>query len=92
MCFGWERRPPKAALGDVKELDAFCKENQSVKIATVQGRLLAMDRDKRWERTKLAYDAYSWESRHTKTSDAVTAVSEAYERGENDEFYKAHNS
>ncbi|AGF96324.1 2,3-bisphosphoglycerate-independent phosphoglycerate mutase [Methanosarcina mazei] len=80
--------PPKAALGDVKELDAFCKENQSVKIATVQGRYYAMDRDKRWERTKLAYDALTLGVAPYKTSDAVTAVSEAYERVETDEFIK----
>ncbi len=83
-----ETSPPKAALGDVKELDAFCKENQSVKIATVQGRYYAMDRDKRWERTKLAYDALTLGVAPYKTSDAVTAVSEAYERGETDEFIK----
>lgn len=47
-----------------------------------------MDRDKRWERTKLAYDALTLGVAPYKTSDAVTAVSEAYERGETDEFIK----
>ena len=70
--------PPKAALKDVKELDAFCKENGSAKIATVSGRYYAMDRDKRWDRTKLAYDALTLGVAPYKAPDAETAVSEAY--------------
>jgi len=80
--------PPKAALKDVKELDAFCKESGSAKIATVSGRYYAMDRDKRWDRTKLAYDALTSGIAPYTAPDAETAVSEAYERGETDEFVK----
>ncbi len=80
--------PPKAALKDIKELDAFCKENRSAKIATVSGRYYAMDRDKRWDRTKLAYDALIMGVAPYKAPDAETAVSEAYNRGETDEFVK----
>ncbi|HET8686464.1 MAG TPA: 2,3-bisphosphoglycerate-independent phosphoglycerate mutase, partial [Methanosarcina sp.] len=80
--------PPKAALEDIKELDAFCKENGSAKIATVSGRYYAMDRDKRWDRTKLAYDALTVGVAPYKAPDAETAVSEAYGRGETDEFVK----
>lgn len=80
--------PPKAALKDVKELDAFCKESGSAKIATVSGRYYAMDRDKRWDRTKLAYDALTRGIAPYTAPDAETAVSEAYERGETDEFVK----
>jgi 2,3-bisphosphoglycerate-independent phosphoglycerate mutase len=80
--------PPKAALNDIKELDAFCKENGIAKIATVSGRYYAMDRDKRWDRTKLAYDALTLGVAPYKAPDAVTAVSEAYSRGETDEFVK----
>ncbi|MDI9394737.1 MAG: 2,3-bisphosphoglycerate-independent phosphoglycerate mutase [Euryarchaeota archaeon] len=80
--------PPKAALADVKELDAFCKENGNAKIATVQGRYYAMDRDKRWERTKLAYDALTLGVAPYTAHDAETAVSKAYDRGESDEFVK----
>ena len=80
--------PPKAALKDIKELDAFCKENGSAKIATVSGRYYAMDRDKRWDRTKLAYDALTMGVAPYKAPDAETAVSEAYNRGETDEFVK----
>jgi len=80
--------PPKAALKDIKELDAFCKENGSAKIATISGRYYAMDRDKRWDRTKLAYDALTMGVAPYKAPDAEAAVSEAYERGETDEFVK----
>ena len=80
--------PPKAALKDIKELDAFCKENKNAKIATVSGRYYAMDRDKRWDRTKLAYDSLTTGVAPYTASDAETAVSEAYDRGETDEFVK----
>jgi 2,3-bisphosphoglycerate-independent phosphoglycerate mutase len=80
--------PPKAGLADIKELDTYCKESGSAKIATVQGRYYAMDRDKRWERTKLAYDALTLGVAPYTASDAETAVSEAYRRGETDEFIK----
>jgi 2,3-bisphosphoglycerate-independent phosphoglycerate mutase len=80
--------PPKSALGDIKKLDAFCKEHENPKIATVAGRYYAMDRDKRWDRTKLAYDALTEGVAPYKATDAETAVSEAYTRGETDEFVK----
>ena len=80
--------PPKAALEDIKELDAFCKENGNAKIAFISGRYYAMDRDKRWERTKLAYDALTKGVAPYTAPDAETAVSEAYNRGETDEFVK----
>ncbi len=80
--------PPKSALGDIKELDAFCKEHGNAKIATVSGRYYAMDRDKRWDRTKLAYDALTRGVAPYTAPNAETAVSEAYARGETDEFVK----
>jgi 2,3-bisphosphoglycerate-independent phosphoglycerate mutase len=80
--------PPKAALGDIKELGLFCKEHENAKIATVMGRYYAMDRDKRWDRLKLAYDALTEGLAPYKAPDAETAVSEAYSRGETDEFVK----
>ena len=80
--------PPKAALEDIKELDTFCKNMETAKIATVSGRYYAMDRDKRWDRTKLAYDALTLGIAPYTASNAETAVSEAYNRGENNEFVK----
>ena len=78
--------PPKAALEDIKALSTFCKDKENTKIATVLGRYYAMDRDKRWERTKLAYDALTLGVALYYAQDAETAVSESYKRGETDEF------
>ena len=80
--------PPKSALGAIKELDAFCKQNGDAKIATVSGRYYAMDRDKRWDRTKIAFDALTNGIAPYTAPNAETAVSEAYLRGETDEFVK----
>lgn len=48
--------PPKSGLKYIKELASKLKEMQYASIATVTGRYYAMDRDKRWERIKVAYD------------------------------------
>ena len=49
--------PPTSAIEYIKELEEKIKEIGVGKIATIEGRYYAMDRDKRWERIKLAYDA-----------------------------------
>ncbi len=54
-------------------------------LASVSGRYYAMDRDARWDRTQRAYDAIVHAAGPRATS-ATTAISEAYARGENDEF------
>ena len=56
-------------------------------ISSVIGRYYAMDRDKRWDRTKLAYDAMV-KGVGAPASDPVTAIKQAYEAGETDEFVK----
>ncbi|HYU37448.1 MAG TPA: 2,3-bisphosphoglycerate-independent phosphoglycerate mutase, partial [Gemmatimonadales bacterium] len=56
-------------------------------ISTVVGRYYAMDRDKRWERTKVAYDAMVHGVGEA-APDPVTAIRRAYEAGETDEFVK----
>jgi 2,3-bisphosphoglycerate-independent phosphoglycerate mutase len=56
-------------------------------VSSVIGRYYAMDRDKRWERTKLAYDAMV-KGVGAPAPDPVTAVKQAYEAGETDEFVK----
>jgi 2,3-bisphosphoglycerate-independent phosphoglycerate mutase len=80
--------PPKATLGDIKELEAFCREHGNAKIATVSGRYYSIDRDKRWDRTKVAYDALTLGIDPYKAPDAEIAVSGAYGRGETDKFVK----
>ena len=56
-------------------------------VSTVIGRYYAMDRDKRWERTKLAYDAMV-HGVGAAAPDPVSAIRAAYEAGETDEFVK----
>lgn len=77
---------PKSGLGFVKELQQ--QLNASVgKIATVNGRYYAMDRDKRWERVKLAYDAMV-KGEGQKATDAIAAVEQSYASNVTDEFIK----
>ncbi len=77
--------PPSSAAEYADKLLNKLKEIGIGKVATVEGRYYAMDRDKRWERVQKAYDAMTMgEGIHAATgNDAVTA---AYERDENDEF------
>jgi 2,3-bisphosphoglycerate-independent phosphoglycerate mutase len=58
-----------------------------IQVATVTGRYYAMDRDKRWDRTKLAYDAML-QGIGRPVADPVQGVLDAYGRGETDEFIK----
>jgi 2,3-bisphosphoglycerate-independent phosphoglycerate mutase len=60
---------------------------QAGRTATVSGRYYAMDRDTRWERTKLAYDAIV-HARGLHAAGATEAIEASYERGETDEFVK----
>lgn len=77
--------PPTSGLGYAEELDAFMKVEGLGAIATVSGRYYAMDRDKRWERVKLAYDALvHGAGLHSAT--ATEAIGESYGRDETDEF------
>jgi 2,3-bisphosphoglycerate-independent phosphoglycerate mutase len=77
---------PKSGLGFITELQAHL--NTSVgKIATVSGRYYAMDRDKRWERVKLAYDAMV-KGIGEKATDGIAAVENSYRNNITDEFIK----
>jgi 2,3-bisphosphoglycerate-independent phosphoglycerate mutase len=79
---------PDSGAGYLAEVEGWMRETGG-RVATVSGRYYAMDRDNRWERTKLAYDAIvhgAAEGRHADTGEA--AVRAAYERGETDEFIK----
>jgi 2,3-bisphosphoglycerate-independent phosphoglycerate mutase len=75
---------PKSGLGFVRELEDHLK-NSAGTIASVSGRYYAMDRDKRWERVKLAYDCLVKASGPT-ASGAISAIENAYTAGTTDEF------
>ncbi len=62
-------------------------DNQKVKLASIIGRYYAMDRDKRWERIKVAYDLLV-HGRGQATTDGLSVVRERYASGETDEFLK----
>jgi 2,3-bisphosphoglycerate-independent phosphoglycerate mutase len=77
---------PKSALGFMQELLGQIKKIGSpAKIASVSGRYYAMDRDRRWERTELAYRAIVL-GEGTTVTDPLGAISKAYESGKTDEF------
>jgi 2,3-bisphosphoglycerate-independent phosphoglycerate mutase len=80
---------PKSGAGFVARLMADLREaaGPRAELASLIGRYYAMDRDKRWERTRLAYDLLVKGQGHP-VADPVRAVEAAYQRGETDEFVK----
>lgn len=79
--------PPASGKSYIQELEDKLQEFQFGKIATVMGRYYAMDRDKRWERNKLAYDALV-DGEGLSADSAVNAMEKSYEDGIYDEFVK----
>jgi len=79
--------PPQSSLSFFKEAHTLCESFTFAKIATIIGRYYAMDRDRRWEKTELAYKALTEGSQYTASS-AVEAIEYAYKRNETDEFIK----
>ncbi len=77
---------PKSGLGFIQDLQTTLAETGAV-LATVTGRYYAMDRDKRWDRVKLAYDALV-HGRGAHTQDVAAAISASYDADVTDEFIK----
>ena len=77
--------PPSSAADYMRALVGALKGR--ARIATVTGRYYGMDRDKRWDRTKLAYDAMM-HGVGTPIGDPVAGITAAYGRGETDEFVR----
>ena len=78
--------PPQSAQPSLELLQAACDKAGNARIATVSGRYYAMDRDKRWDRQRRAWDAIVDAAAEHYAPDALTALRDAYARGENDEF------
>jgi 2,3-bisphosphoglycerate-independent phosphoglycerate mutase len=76
---------PHGGRGYLAELERWLR--QGGRVGTVGGRYYAMDRDTRWERTKLAYDAIV-HARGLHAASAAEAIEASYERGETDEFVR----
>lgn len=77
---------PKSGQGFIADLQRHLEKNRGF-LASVTGRYYAMDRDKRWERVKLAYDALT-KGIGVKTNDALKAIENSYKEGVTDEFIK----
>ena len=81
---------PKSGKGFIEQLTAHC-EKSAGKIASIVGRFYAMDRDKRWERVKEAYDLLV-EGKGKQATDMVQAMQESYDEGVTDEFIRPINN
>ena len=81
---------PKSGKGFIADVEKVCKEN-GASIASIIGRFYAMDRDKRWNRVKEAYDLLV-EGKGKQATDMVKAMEESYADGVTDEFVKAINN
>ena len=77
--------PPTSGKDFVAQCVEKCHKIGVGKIATVMGRYYAMDRDKRWERLQMAYDAMVY-GEGVQNTDPVDAVAKSYENGITDEF------
>jgi 2,3-bisphosphoglycerate-independent phosphoglycerate mutase len=77
---------PKSGYANLKELEAHL-EKTTGKIASVTGRYYAMDRDKRWERVKLAYDALA-RGKGVLSNNITESVEKSYAENITDEFIK----
>jgi 2,3-bisphosphoglycerate-independent phosphoglycerate mutase len=79
---------PTGGVRYLGELQQMMNRTGTGRIATVTGRYYAMDRDKRWERTKAAYDVMVRGTAETTAQSPVDAVQRSYEAGVTDEFIK----
>jgi len=77
--------PPQSGAGYVEDAERFMRDLGTGRIATVMGRYYAMDRDNRWDRVELAWQAMVL-GKGVPAEDAVDAVRSSYEAGVTDEF------
>ena len=78
--------PPQSAESSLVRAVQLQESNPRFTLASISGRYYAMDRDNRWERTKLAYDLYVNGVSRFQAPNGLRALYNAYERGETDEF------
>lgn len=81
---------PRSGKGFIEQLQAHCDKSTGV-IASVIGRYYAMDRDKRWDRVKIAYDLLV-DGKGEQATDMAAAVQESYDNDVTDEFIKPINN
>ena len=81
---------PRSGIGFIRQVEDHCKKSTGV-IASIVGRFYAMDRDKRWERVKEAYDLLV-EGKGVQATDMVQAMQDSYDADVTDEFVKPINN
>ena len=81
---------PRSGKGFIERLDEHCKKSTGT-IASIIGRFYAMDRDKRWDRIKVAYDLLV-NGLGKQSADMVAAMQESYDEDVTDEFIKPINN
>ncbi len=81
---------PRSGIGFIREVQDHCAKSAGV-IASIIGRFYAMDRDKRWERVKVAYDLLV-NGQGEQATDMVAAMQESYDNDVTDEFIKPINN
>ena len=77
---------PKSGVGFISKLESRLRASKT-KLASITGRYYAMDRDKRWERIKLAYDAMV-NNKGVMSTNATESIEYNYQQGITDEFLK----
>ena len=85
---GWARYCTEQWAGLRAAIAAEDTRTRRGEIATIVGRYYAMDRDNRWERIELAYNALVHGTAESKSNDPVAALQSSYEQGVTDEFIK----
>lgn len=80
--------PPQSAINFILQLEKIIYANPKASIATVAGRYYAMDRDKRWDRVELAYNAIVDAKGITNHLTPIDLINKSYADGINDEFVK----
>jgi 2,3-bisphosphoglycerate-independent phosphoglycerate mutase len=81
--------PPRSAKASLEKAAAKLKHLGVGRVASIVGRYYAMDRDNRWDRVEEAYNVMTLGEAEFTSTDPVSALEQAYVRGENDEFVKA---
>jgi len=79
--------PPTSGLGIIKEINEKIGEIGIGSITSIAGRYFAMDRDNRWDRTRLVYQALV-DGAGQKTSEPLKTISDYYQKGITDEFFE----
>jgi 2,3-bisphosphoglycerate-independent phosphoglycerate mutase len=77
---------PHSGAGFLETVESWCAAAGNARVGSVVGRYFAMDRDRRWDRTQLAYDMLVHGRAEHRAATGPEGVRAAYERGETDEF------